>query len=527
MTEVLLQVQGLSKNFGSLVGLAEVSFSLDRGEVLGVVGQHGSGKTVLVQLLSGFFPPSRGEIYFDGKKRLFTSAHSAHHLGIEVIGEQPAIVNNLNVVRNIFLGREIHWPFPGSPLCNYKLMVARVKELLEKFQVPSSILEERIVNLSDEQKHVIALARALSSPCRLLLLDNTLANLSYERQQILLEVIKELAVKDVAVIISSDDLKNLFAVTDRILVLYKSRPVAIRQTSESTPREIVELMVGPNQQKHITPVIWALENYHAIQKQADDLFQSRKMLEENLATQDSLNRQLLDRLHDQVKASEQLTVALRAANMRLMGEREQERKLIAREIHDQAIQDLLSFNYRLEQKENTETNPEQRGEISYIRSGIRRVVDELRQLCNDLRPPTIDSHGLYSAISSLAQDWTERQQVEIELDIDKKLGRLPDDIELSIFRIVQEGLINISKHASAKRVQLTLKRASTTNILIRLSDDGVGLENPVDFEELSNNKHFGLLGISERVALLSGSIKIKSRPGKGLTLAIEIPSPYP
>jgi signal transduction histidine kinase len=527
VADPLLQVTNLSKQFGELTALSEVTFALEPGEVLGVVGQRGAGKSTLFQLLSGVYPPSSGEIIFAGRRIVFRGSHQAHSRGIEAVHQQPMLAWNLDVTRNIFLGREIGWPGPLRILANYSKMEQNAQDLLASFDIPKSLLHERALDLSDEQKQVVTITRALCQPFKLLLLDDTLATLSFHRQQILLNIIRELAEKGVVVIISSDNLKHLFAVTNRILVLYQGRQIAIRQTEESTPREIVELIVGSRQQEQVTPVIWAIEGYHAAQKQAEELSRSQAALRESLEAQGSLNRQLIERLRAQVEASEQLTLALRAANTRLMTEREEERKALARDLHDLVIQDLLSFNYRLEEAQSGKAPDVLQEELTSIRESIRQVVSDLRQLCSDLRPPTIDSFGLPAAIHSLAQEWSDRYRIEFRLEIDPDLGRLPVPIELSVFRIIQEGLNNIRKHAKAKHVQLCLQRTPTANLLVRLSDDGKGLSRVPDLASLSSRKHFGLLGISERVALLGGSMKIEQPPSGGVTLEVEIPSPYP
>ena len=195
--------------------------------------------------------------------------------------------------------------------------------------------------------------------------------------------------------------------------------------------------------------------------------------------------------------------------------------------HDQIIQDMLSFNYRLEEIENVESSSALQKELASIRQGIRSMVGELRQLCSDLRPPSIEHHGLSAAIDSLAHEWAERHNIQLQLEIDPALGRLPEMIELSVFRIVQEGLNNVRKHAAAQHVRLSLQRTSADNLLVRLEDDGQGLPVPADLASLSLNKHFGLVGISERVALLGGSMNIESSKGNGMILQVEIPSPYP
>jgi len=284
-------------------------------------------------------------------------------------------------------------------------------------------------------------------------------------------------------------------VTDRIIVLYEGRLVADRRTSESTPREIVELIVGSSRQEQVSPLIWALESYHSAQQQSEKLRQTQVSLKESLEARNSQNRQLVERLDNQLVALNQLNAALQATQRRLITEREDERKVLARELHDQIIQDLLGLSYHLEEIESLEKSQVLRRDVAIIRQGIRNLVGELRQMCSDLRPPTIDHHGLTAAIDSLAHEWAERSGIQLQLEIDPALGRLPETIELSVFRIIQEGLNNIRKHAAAHHVRLSLQRTSSTNLLVRLEDDGQGLSAPTDLASLSINKHFGLVGL--------------------------------
>lgn len=510
-----------------MAALVDVTFAIEPGEVLGVVGQRGSGKTTLFQLLSGVCLPSSGEITFDGKRvTLKTTAH-AQQLGIETVHQNLQLADNLNVLLNVFLGREICRPRWLKLQPDEKEMLRVARDLFAAFDMPLELIHERPANLSNEQRQIVALARALCYPSRLLLLDDALAALSFERQQRLLDVIKDLAAQNVAVIISSDDLKHIFAATDRILVLYQGRQMTLQPTSETTPREVVELIVGSNRRDQITPVIWAFESYHTAQQQAEELRRTQMALRQSLQAQDSLNRQLIERLRDQVEALDLLNLAIQEANRRLMTEREAERKALARDLHDQVIQDLLSYNYQLEETENETADEAQRLELTKIRNGIRQVVGSLRQMCSDLRPPTIDSHGLSAAIRSLTHQWSEHSGIPVELEIDPALGRLPEPIELSVFRIIQEGLNNIRKHAAATSVNLTLRRTHTASLVVRLVDNGQGMAEPVNLASLSEQKHFGLVGISERVSLLGGTLQVASPPNGGLELEIEIPSPYP
>ncbi len=523
----ILQVSDLSRYFGAVPALVDVSFELQPGEVLGIVGQRGAGKSTLFQLLSGAIAPSSGALTYAGEQISFRDVPHAQGLGIVAVPQYPPFSPNLNVVRNIYLGHEIRKHGTLGLLPDEGAMAHIARELLRSFDFPQDLLEERIANLSDEQRQVVALARALCRPCRLLLLDDALAALSFARQEAFLERIRALAAQDVAIVMGSDDLKQIFAVTDRILVLYQGRPLALRRTAESTPREIVELIVGSNRQERITPMIWAFENYHAAQQQAEELRRDQMELRQSLKMQDSLNQQLIERLHNQVEALDRLNVALQEASRRLITEREAERKALARELHDQVIQDLLSYNYQLEEAENDIAGEEQRQDLARIRQGIRQVVGSLREICSDLRPPTIDNHGLSAAIRSLTSQWTEQTDIPVDLKIDPGLGRLPEPIELGVFRIIQEGLSNVRKHANATRVKLSLQRTSAASLVVRLTDNGRGLAQPLDLATLTDQKHFGLVGISERVSLLGGTLHMASTPRGGLDIEIEIPSPYP
>ena len=523
----LLSVHDLAHCFGTVPALIDVKFAIEPGEVIGVVGQRGAGKSTLFRLLSGSLAPSSGEIKVDGKRVTHKTVACAQRLGIIAVHQQLQLVDDLDILHNVFLGRELCGPkwFPVLP--QEGLMMQVVRSLLTTFELPLDLIEQRAAVLSNEQRQVVALARALSRPCRLLLLDDALAVLSFTRQQIMLDQIKQLAAQNIAIIMSSDDLKQIFAVTDRILVLYQGRQVALRRTSESTPREIVELIVGSNRQERITPVIWAFENYYAAQQQAEELRSAQQELRQNLEEQDSLNRQLIDRLNNQVEALDRLNLALQQVSRRLITEREAERKALARELHDQIIQDLLSYNYQLEEAEDEIDEESLRNKLAEIREGIRQVVGSLRLVCSDLRPPTIDHHGLSAAIRSLVSQWSEQTGIAVELDIDPALGRLPEPIELSTFRIIQEGLSNVRKHAAATRVHLTLKRTPTASLIVDMVDNGHGMTGPIDLADLTEQKHFGLVGISQRVSLLGGTLHVVSPSGGGLALQIEIPSPYP
>jgi signal transduction histidine kinase len=160
-----------------------------------------------------------------------------------------------------------------------------------------------------------------------------------------------------------------------------------------------------------------------------------------------------------------------------------------------------------------------------VRASIRALVDDVRRICGALRPPTIDSLGLGAALQSYTREWSARTGISVNLELDDRLGRLPEAIELSIFRIVQEGLSNVRKHARASEVRIWLRHSSPRTLMLAIADDGVGLPRGFDLAGLAPEGHYGLLGISERVALLEGRLQVQNQATGGAIMQAEIPHP--
>ena len=329
-----------------------------------------------------------------------------------------------------------------------------------------------------------------------------------------------------AVLYSSNDLDHLFAVADRIVVLRQGRVVGNFRTDERNREDVVAAVIGTSERQERTPIIWALDSYYRARKQAETLRHNQMLLQRDLAVQDNINKQLLDQLSDQVQALDSANLALQDAQRRLLTDREDERKYLARELHDQMIQDLLSVNYQLEEVESKSNgNIELATDVARVRDDIRFLVEELRRICGDLRPPTIDSLGLDAALKSFTYAWSERTEIEVALSIDAKFGRLPEEIELSIFRIVQESLNNVWKHANATAVSVSLTHTSPRMLLLSIADNGTGLQKDFDLSSLSRDGHYGFLGISERVALMGGRLNYRNRKKGGLLIQVEVPHP--
>jgi signal transduction histidine kinase len=522
----LLQVNHLTKHIGPLLVLKNMSFSVNPGEVLGLAGWGGAGKSVLASILAGIQTPEEGELYFDCKRIKWP--FNSRKFGFEVIHQEPRIVEGLDVCANIFLGNELAFPqWQDDKLITPQKKMDKISsEILAKLDVSLPSLHDDITTLSIEYRQLVAIARAMIKPSRLILVDDTSALLGYHYQQILLSLIQNWQQEGKSIIFSSNNLDHLFSVTDRIAVLREGSIIGAYKTDEVSREILVADLVGTTDQQQITPIIWALDSYYRARERAEVLRNNQILLERDLAARDSLNKQLLEQLNVQVLALDRANQALQDAHRRLLSNREDERKSLARELHDQTIQDLLRLNYQLERIEENEIEASPIKErLSNIRFDVKILIEELRRVCSNLRPPTIDSLGLGSAITSLVDGWRERTGIPFDLVLDENLIRLPEDTELSIFRIIQESLHNIGKHSHAKHVEISLKHTTPRTILISIRDDGVGLPEDFNLSLLASNDHYGLLGISERVALLGGHLNIQNQNNGGAIIQVEIPHP--
>lgn len=508
----LLRCKDLSKRFGARPVLREVSFDLAPGEVVGLAAGPGGGKSVLAAILAGLEAPSGGDVYLGGRRMRWP--FRPRSAGVAMIHQEPALVEWLDITANIFLGNELGWPARGRlRVLDAERMDQRATEVLTQLDVRFDSLREPVAHLSSEQRQLVAIARALIRPARLIIVDEPTLPLSYGAQQQLLRVIRTWQQQGSAVLFGSNNLDHLFAVADRIVVLRHGRCVADHKTRATTREDVVAALVGQTDRQQVTPLIWALASYYRARAQAEKLGQQQTLLEQNLATQ--------------IVALDRANLALQDAHRRMLTEGEQERKALARELHDQVIQDLLSVNYEIEEiaAEAPADAAALTAALGEVRGSIRALVDDVRRICGALRPPTIDSLGLGAALQSYTRDWSTRRGVRVTLDLDDQLGRLPEPLELTIFRIVQEGLTNVRKHAQATAVQIAVRRSALGTLTILVTDNGRGLPEAFDLAALAAKGHYGVLGISERVALAEGRMQLQNQPSGGARLQVEIPDP--
>jgi signal transduction histidine kinase len=526
MMEPLLRVKNLSKRFGTLSALRGINLEIRAGEVIGVTGQSGSGKSTLAMLLAGIYAQDEGKIIF--KNKTIHWPENFRTLGIEVIHQKPRLAENMDITSNIFLGNEIAVSFLQNwlKIPNQLAMDQKAMALLNRLQVDYSSLREEVYNLSLEKRQMIAIAQVMTSSPDLIIVDEPTQVLSYPYQKVLLDLITQWQQEGITIIFFSNNLDHLLDVTDRILVLREGYCAAEFITEEADREEIIASLIGTTNYQQLIPIIWALDNHYQARDQASKLQFGQMLLEQDDFEQKEVYNQLVNRLTEQITAMDSTNQTLKNTQRRLITESEEERKYLAREIHDQIIQDLLSTNYQLEELEDEFNTADQlQGELFNIQENIRGMIDDLRNICGNLRPPTIDSLGLNAAIQSFALDWSKRSGIDIELDLDQKVGRLPETIELSIYRIVQEGLNNIYKHSSATAAKIALKATSPRALMIYIEDNGNGIDENIALHSYSKEGHYGLLGIDERISLLGGRLRLQNKETGGLILQAEIPHP--
>jgi len=250
--EPLIEVQGICKNFGAVQALRNINLRLMPGEILGLVGDNGAGKSTLVKVLNGACIPEEGKIFFEGNPVHFDSPLDSRAKGIEMIYQDFALVECLDITGNIFLGKEQTAGLFG-PLLRLLLRRQMDKEAqitLEGLGIQVKNLKIKVKNLSGGERQLVAVARGMQFQPKLFIMDEPTANLSVSKIEALLKLEKDLKNKGVSVIIISHRLEDIFAVADRIVVLWRGRNVGEVIPSEgATMEDIVHLMMFGTREK--------------------------------------------------------------------------------------------------------------------------------------------------------------------------------------------------------------------------------------------------------------------------------------
>ena len=242
MTEPLLELRGVDKSFGPVQVLHGVDLKVYPGQVTALVGDNGAGKSTLVKTVAGIYHADAGEFFFEGKPVTFNGPKDAASLGIEVVYQDLALCDNLDVVQNMFLGRELRTP---SRRLDEELMEARTHETLASLSVTTiSSVRQTVASLSGGQRQSVAVARAVMWNSRLVILDEPTAALGVAQTKQVLTLVRKLADQGITVVLISHNLSDVFAVADRIAVLRLGRMVADVSPEEVTSNEVVQLITA-------------------------------------------------------------------------------------------------------------------------------------------------------------------------------------------------------------------------------------------------------------------------------------------
>jgi simple sugar transport system ATP-binding protein len=237
----VLRVEHISKQFGAVTALVDVNMHLQRGEVLGLIGDNGAGKSTLLKILCGFQPPTTGRIILNGQEVTLKSVDHARSLGIDAVYQDLALVNQLTVYHNMFLNREpVRWP-----LLRNKVMRKLAKEHLDDMGVRIASVDSEVAKLSGGQRQAIAVARSVYSDAMILLLDEPLAAMGVKEGAIILDLVNRLKSEgNVSIIIIAHNYGQVLEVCDRVNLLQGGRITLDKLSRETSAQELTDMVVA-------------------------------------------------------------------------------------------------------------------------------------------------------------------------------------------------------------------------------------------------------------------------------------------
>jgi ABC-type sugar transport system ATPase subunit len=238
-------MRGITKSFGAVRALRGADLSLGKGEVLGLVGDNAAGKSTLMKVLTGVHRPDSGEILFDNEPVSFHSPRDSRAVGIEMIYQNLALAPNLDVVANVFLGRELtRTVLPGIRKLDERRMEAETRRLLSRLKINIGSVRMNVERMSGGQQQAIAIARSVAFQARVVIMDEPTAALAVKEVGKVLDTVRNLKEAGVSVVLISHRLQDVFSVCDRIMVLRSGESVAEREVRETSMDEIVKFIVG-------------------------------------------------------------------------------------------------------------------------------------------------------------------------------------------------------------------------------------------------------------------------------------------
>ena len=243
----VLELTNISKHFGAIHAVNDVSFSIEPGEVVGLMGDNGAGKSTLVKMIAGNYRPTEGAMKMDGAELVLHKPVDARRHGIEIVHQDLALCNNLTAAANVFLGRELRRGVGPFRVLDYASMYRRAGEIFKELKSETRP-RDLVKQMSGGQRQAVAIARTMLSEAKIVLMDEPTAAISVRQVAEVLNLIRRLKEQGIAVVLISHRIPDVFAVCDRLVVLRRGRKVADKLVADSSPEEVTGLITGAIEQ---------------------------------------------------------------------------------------------------------------------------------------------------------------------------------------------------------------------------------------------------------------------------------------
>ena len=239
----ILELDNVSKHFGAIHALTDVSLKLEPGEVVGLMGDNGAGKSTLVKIIAGNFRPSHGSIQMEGRELVMHRPVEARQHGIEIVHQDLALCDNLTAAANVFLGREMRRGIGPLKVLDYAAMFSRAGQIFAELKSETRP-RDLVRQMSGGQRQAVAIARTRLSDAKIVLMDEPTAAISVRQVAEVLNLIRRLRDQGIAVVLISHRMPDVFTVADRVIVLRRGRKVADKTIAKSSPEEVTGLITG-------------------------------------------------------------------------------------------------------------------------------------------------------------------------------------------------------------------------------------------------------------------------------------------
>jgi simple sugar transport system ATP-binding protein len=243
----VLELTNISKHFGAIQAVNDVSLSIEPGQVVGLMGDNGAGKSTLVKMIAGNFRPSHGAMQMDGKELILHKPVEARQHGIEIVHQDLALCNNLTAAANVYLGRELRKGVGPFRILDYAAMYKRAGQIFAELKSETRP-RDLVKQMSGGQRQAVAIARTMLSQAKLVLMDEPTAAISVRQVAEVLNLIRHLRDQGIAVVLISHRMPDVFTVADRVIVMRRGRKVADKTIASSSPEEVTGLITGAIEQ---------------------------------------------------------------------------------------------------------------------------------------------------------------------------------------------------------------------------------------------------------------------------------------